>query len=211
MIPLRLRHVSAYRRSLASSAIPRVRQFKVVLDGQTLYIEKPLAQALGWDPGKSTEGVSLRLSGWEPKFFAITPTDTDVGMHFAPVSRLISEGHPPTRLYLWQTFWFEQQWRAVRILESNKSSLTSSSRMRSPSWIMTPSRSVYQSKKWWCRSAALCIFPPLTIRFLVPNKHVKWMCKPLPHPVRMGCHLRGLLRLFATVLRLSNLKLPASH
>ena len=64
-----------------------------MLDGQTLYVEKPLAEALGWSPGKSTEGVSLRLSGWDPKFFAITPTGTDSGMYFAVVSRLTSKGH----------------------------------------------------------------------------------------------------------------------
>jgi len=54
-----------------------------VLDGQTLYIEKPLAEALGWNSGTGTEGISLRLSGWEPKFFTIAPLDTDAGMYFA--------------------------------------------------------------------------------------------------------------------------------
>ena len=54
-----------------------------MLDGQTLYIEKPLAEALGWNSGTSTGGISLRLSGWEPKFFTITPLDTDAGMYFA--------------------------------------------------------------------------------------------------------------------------------
>ena len=100
MFPLRFRHASAfYRRALSSSAVSRVRQFTVVLDGQTLYVEKPLAEALGWTPGKNTEGVSLRLSGWEPKFFAITPTDTDFGTYFAVASRLTSEGHILTRSY----------------------------------------------------------------------------------------------------------------
>jgi len=73
-------------RALSLLTTSQVRQFKVVLDGQTLYIEKPLAEALGWKPGTSAEGVSLPLSGWEPKFFAITPTDSDAGMYFAPVS-----------------------------------------------------------------------------------------------------------------------------
>ena len=54
-----------------------------MLDGQTLYIEKPLAEALGWNSGTGTEGISLRLSGWEPEFFTITPLDTDAGMYFA--------------------------------------------------------------------------------------------------------------------------------
>lgn len=84
-----------YRSS--SSAASQVRQFKVALDGQTLYIEKPLAEALGWNPGTGNEGVSLRLSGWEPKFFAITPTDTDVGMCFVLVRCLTSVGHTLTR------------------------------------------------------------------------------------------------------------------
>ena len=87
MFLLRFRHVPAvHRRTLSASATSQLRQFKVVLDGQTLYIEKPLAEALGWNPGTSTEGVSLRLSGWEPKFFAITPTETDVGMYSTLVS-----------------------------------------------------------------------------------------------------------------------------
>lgn len=64
-----------------------MREFKVVLDGQTLYVEKPLAEALGWHPGTGTEGVPLRLSGWEPKFFAITPKGTDVGAWFASYLR----------------------------------------------------------------------------------------------------------------------------
>ena len=82
----RFRNVCAFHgHRLSSSAASQVRQFKVVLDGQTLYIEKPLAEALGWNPGTGNEGVSLRLSGWEPKFFAITPKNTDVGMNFVLV------------------------------------------------------------------------------------------------------------------------------
>ena len=73
MFLLHFRHLSAFPgRALSSSTTSQVRQFKVVLDGQTVYIEKPLAEALGWKPGTSAEGVSLPLSGWEPKFFAIT-------------------------------------------------------------------------------------------------------------------------------------------
>jgi hypothetical protein len=97
MFLLRFRNIYAFRgRAYSSSATSQVRQFKVVLDGRTLYIEKPLAEALGWNPGTGTEGVSLRLSGWEPRFFAITPTDTDVGVYFAPVSRPTSKGHANT-------------------------------------------------------------------------------------------------------------------
>ena len=100
----RFRNVHAFRgRSLFSSATSQVREFKVVLDGQTLYIEKPLAEALGWSPGTSTEGVSLRLSGWEPKFFAITPTGTDFGMLLSSIPGIISN------TLACQTFWPEQQ------------------------------------------------------------------------------------------------------
>ena len=80
-------------RAFSSSATSQVRQLKVILDGQTLYIEKPLAKALGWNPGTGTEGLSLRLSGWEPTFFAITPTDSDAGMCFVMVSRPASKEH----------------------------------------------------------------------------------------------------------------------
>jgi len=93
MFLLRFRHIPAFRGpALSSSATSHVRQFKVVLDGQTLYIERPLAEALGWKPGTSAKGISLRLSGQEPKFFAITPTDTDAGVYFALVSRLNLRG-----------------------------------------------------------------------------------------------------------------------
>ena len=73
---------AASGRGLSSSTTSKVRQFKVVLDGQTLYIEKPLAEALGWNPATGAKGVSLRLSGWDPTFFAITPTGTDFGTCF---------------------------------------------------------------------------------------------------------------------------------
>ena len=55
------------------------RQFKVTLDGETLYIEQDLAQALGWREGAPTEGIPLRLSGWSPHYFAITQKGTDAG------------------------------------------------------------------------------------------------------------------------------------
>jgi hypothetical protein len=93
MFLLHFRNICSFRgRTLSSSATSQVRQFKVVLDGQTLYVEKPLAEALGWNPGTGTEGISLRLSGWEPRFFAITPTGTDAGTYFVLVSRPASGG-----------------------------------------------------------------------------------------------------------------------
>ncbi|KAH6913305.1 hypothetical protein BKA70DRAFT_1397346 [Coprinopsis sp. MPI-PUGE-AT-0042] len=56
------------------------RQFKVTLDGETLYIEQPLAEALGWREGAPTEGIPLRLSGWSPHYFAITRKGTDADL-----------------------------------------------------------------------------------------------------------------------------------
>ena len=57
------------------------REFKVVLDNETLYVEQELAEALGWKPDvKSEEGVPLTLSGWAPKYFAIARTGTDSGV-----------------------------------------------------------------------------------------------------------------------------------
>ncbi|TFK17068.1 hypothetical protein FA15DRAFT_605797, partial [Coprinopsis marcescibilis] len=49
----------------------------------TLYINQELAQALGWTEETPTKGVSLRLSGWSPHYFAITRkgTDTDLLAH----------------------------------------------------------------------------------------------------------------------------------
>lgn len=73
-------HSLPYKRLLMAQHSTFAREFKVTLDGQTLYVEKELAQALGWAPGISTDGVSLRLSGWDPHYFAITQTGTDAGM-----------------------------------------------------------------------------------------------------------------------------------
>lgn len=103
MFLLHFRNICSFRgRTLSSSTTSQVRQFKVVLDGQTLYMEKPLAEALGWNTGTGTEGVSLRLSGWAPRFFAITPTDTDAGTYFVLVSCPASGAHVNTLTH--QTF-----------------------------------------------------------------------------------------------------------
>jgi len=55
------------------------REFKVVLDNETLYIEQTLAEALGWKPGEESKDgpVSLTLSGWSPHYFAIAKTGTN--------------------------------------------------------------------------------------------------------------------------------------
>ncbi|TFY79461.1 hypothetical protein EWM64_g4547 [Hericium alpestre] len=58
--------------STSSSA----KEFKVVLDGDTLYVDQALAEALGWNPGQMN-GVSLTLSGREPHYFAVARSGTD--------------------------------------------------------------------------------------------------------------------------------------
>ncbi|KAF8590846.1 hypothetical protein K439DRAFT_1299745, partial [Ramaria rubella] len=52
-------------------------EHKVLLDGQTLYITKELAQALGWKADQGLDGFKLTLHGWEPSFFTVTPSGTD--------------------------------------------------------------------------------------------------------------------------------------
>lgn len=60
-----------------ASLFPQPKEYKVILDNQTLYIDQDLAKALGW---KSTgEPMKLTLRGWEPTYFTITPTGTDSG------------------------------------------------------------------------------------------------------------------------------------
>ena len=54
-------------------------EFKVVLDGETLYVERSLAEALGWKHSQPQKSVTLRLNGCAPTFFTITPSDTDSG------------------------------------------------------------------------------------------------------------------------------------
>ncbi|OCH84001.1 hypothetical protein OBBRIDRAFT_742357 [Obba rivulosa] len=63
-----------YQSTLSSS--PSAKEFKVVLDGDTLYVNQALAEALGWSPAQ-TKGVSLTLSGWAPQYFAITRSGSD--------------------------------------------------------------------------------------------------------------------------------------
>ncbi|KAJ6504227.1 hypothetical protein C8R47DRAFT_1067171 [Mycena vitilis] len=52
-------------------------EFKVVLDNNTLYVEQPVAEALGWDPAAGATPVQLTLSGWAPNYFAIAPSGSD--------------------------------------------------------------------------------------------------------------------------------------
>ncbi|RDX49905.1 hypothetical protein OH76DRAFT_1381557 [Lentinus brumalis] len=52
------------------------KEFKVVLDNDTLYIDQGLAEALGWDRVKQ-DSVPLTLHGWGPTYFAIARTGSD--------------------------------------------------------------------------------------------------------------------------------------
>jgi hypothetical protein len=77
-----LRFLPAGKRLISDSAPgrPSRQEFKVVLDNGTLYIDQPLAEALGWKPDvEPAKGVSLTLSGWAPHYFAIAQTGTDCG------------------------------------------------------------------------------------------------------------------------------------
>lgn len=68
------------RRYLSTPHSPLRREFKVVLDNDTLYVEQALAEALGWKAGAvGTESVPLTLSGWSPHYFAIAKTGSDAG------------------------------------------------------------------------------------------------------------------------------------
>ena len=56
------------------------KEFKVVLDNDTLYVDQELAESLGWRAEtNAAEGVPLTLHGWGPHFFAITRTGSDSG------------------------------------------------------------------------------------------------------------------------------------
>ncbi|CCM04746.1 uncharacterized protein FIBRA_06936 [Fibroporia radiculosa] len=60
----------------ANAFLPEPKEFKVLLDNQTLYITEDLATALGWTPAGSAASTQLSLSGWAPHYFAITPAGT---------------------------------------------------------------------------------------------------------------------------------------
>ncbi|OSD07415.1 hypothetical protein PYCCODRAFT_1473970 [Trametes coccinea BRFM310] len=53
------------------------REFKVVLDNETLYIPQELAEALGWNAAKEDGSVPLTLRGWAPHYFPITRKGSD--------------------------------------------------------------------------------------------------------------------------------------
>ncbi|KAJ6585134.1 hypothetical protein B0H19DRAFT_412783 [Mycena capillaripes] len=65
---------------LQFSTSPTATTHEVVVDNQTIYITREIAEALGWKPNQGFEGVQLTLHGWEPSFFTITPTGSDSEM-----------------------------------------------------------------------------------------------------------------------------------
>ncbi|KAH0579136.1 hypothetical protein H2248_003289 [Termitomyces sp. 'cryptogamus'] len=69
---------SSIRTFATSSNLYSPSTHKVVLDNRTLYIDRTLAEALGWKPEKGHDaGIQLSLSGWGPTYFTITPVGTD--------------------------------------------------------------------------------------------------------------------------------------
>lgn len=66
-------------RQISSGSSNKTRQFKVLLDGQTLYVGQELAEAMGWSEKMGAEGVKLSLHGLSPTFFAVTPSGSDSG------------------------------------------------------------------------------------------------------------------------------------
>ena len=76
--------VTSSRYSRSSSTVTRGVEHRVYLDGQTLYINKEIAEALGWKPQTTQErihsnsdGIGLSLHGWAPNYFTITPKGSD--------------------------------------------------------------------------------------------------------------------------------------
>lgn len=61
--------------STKSSQWPSPKEFRVLLDNETLYVDKDLAMALGWKP--DGPGASLTLNGVGQSYFTITPTGSD--------------------------------------------------------------------------------------------------------------------------------------
>lgn len=77
MIPSVIRRCQTNVARSADTAAPK--DYKVVLDNGTLYIDQDLAEALGWD-SEQRNGVSLKLHGWAPTYFTITQTGSESGM-----------------------------------------------------------------------------------------------------------------------------------
>ncbi|KAJ7675683.1 hypothetical protein DFH06DRAFT_664741 [Mycena polygramma] len=76
----RVPHSQHARNQFSSSLAVGAKKHEVVLDNQTLFLTREVAEALGWKPDQGPEGVQLTLHGWEPDFFTITPTGSDSEM-----------------------------------------------------------------------------------------------------------------------------------
>ncbi|KAI9058158.1 hypothetical protein FKP32DRAFT_1761665 [Trametes sanguinea] len=72
-----LRGPSKLKLARHASSSAGVREFKVVLDNETLYVPQELAEALGWDATKQDGSVPLTLRGWSPRYFPITRKGSD--------------------------------------------------------------------------------------------------------------------------------------
>ncbi|KIY44298.1 hypothetical protein FISHEDRAFT_78202 [Fistulina hepatica ATCC 64428] len=57
--------------------VSSAKEFKVIVDNETLYIDQSLAEALGWKEEVGIGGVPLTLSGWSPYYFAIARTGSE--------------------------------------------------------------------------------------------------------------------------------------
>lgn len=98
LLPLALRTchrgITRARPQSTLSSSSTTREFKVVLDNDTLYIDRELAEALGWAAGRSqTQGVPLTLSGWAPNYFVIARTGSDSDRL---ARATVESGHNPT-------------------------------------------------------------------------------------------------------------------
>ncbi|KAL0961217.1 hypothetical protein HGRIS_006184 [Hohenbuehelia grisea] len=65
------------RRLLSTPIRPQPSEHKVVCDGQTLYLNQEIMQALGWPNEPGVEGLSLSLHRWDPNYIAVTVRGSD--------------------------------------------------------------------------------------------------------------------------------------
>ena len=80
--PNAIMHIARTRaRCVATStSLQSPSEHRVILDNQTLYVDRSLAEALGWKAEQGSDaGIELSLSGWGPTYFTITPTGSESG------------------------------------------------------------------------------------------------------------------------------------
>ena len=59
---------------------PSRREVSVVLDNDTLYLDRSTAEALGWQPDTDIDqGIQLTMRGWVPNYFIISKAGSDGG------------------------------------------------------------------------------------------------------------------------------------